>query len=108
MNKKENALQRVLILLAMAAALVLMFALGGRYLRDGKTLGEKQQELAVSRATWEGIAEKKETLQEELKEVTNQLKEARLTLEESNTRAEELREQIETLKKEIEALKSAE
>ncbi len=108
MKNKENALQRVLIFLAMAAALVLMIVLGGRYLRDGKTLGEKRQELEVSRATWERIAEEKETLQEELKEVTNELKEAKLTLEESTTRAEELRGQIETLKKEIEALKSEE
>ncbi len=106
MNNKKNQTQRILIFLAMAAAIVLMVALGGKYLQDGKKLTAKQQELKTSRATWERIAAEKEALQDELKEVTNELKEAKLTLEEAITRAGELREQIETLKEEIETLKS--
>ncbi len=104
-NKKDRA-QRILIFLAMAAAVALMIVLGGRYLGDGKKLTEKQLELETSRETWERIAAEKEELQDELKEVTNELKEAKLTLEESTTRAGELREQIETLKDEIETMKS--
>ncbi len=102
----RDGIQRLLMVLAIIAALAVMIILGGGYLRDGKILLAKNQELETSRNTWEKIAEDKEALQEELKEVTNSLKEAKLTLEESTERAEELRQDIEQLKKEIEALKS--
>ncbi len=108
MNKGGRMLQRVLLCLAMAAAVLLMVILGGRYLRDGRTLLAKQQELKSSRETWEGIAAEKEALQAELKEVRNSLKEAELTLEESTARAEELEKEIETLRAEIQALRGGE
>ncbi len=106
MNRRMSGLLRGMICLAMAAALVLMAVLGIGYLRDRKTLKEKQQALESSRAAWERIAEDKVELQGRLKEATNQLKEAKLTLEESTARAAELRTEIDTLKAEIEALKT--
>ena len=96
---------RVLMILAMALAVYLMVALAGGYLRDAETLRKTEAELAESRAVWEGIAEEKEALQEELKAATEDLKEARLTLSESETRAAELEEENETLRGEIAALK---
>ena len=94
-----------LLVLVLVLALVTAAMLTRGILRDQRALREKQAELAASRATWEKIAEEKETLQDELQEVTDALKEARLTLEESETRAEELRAEIESLEQEIADLK---
>ena len=65
---------RILMMLAMALAVYLMVALAGGYLRDAETLRKTEAELAESRAVWEGIAEEKEALQEELKAATEDLK----------------------------------
>ena len=100
----SKSLKFILVLILLLAVVAAGFLSRG-ILRDQKILREKQAELAASRATWEKIAEEKETLQDELQEVTDALKEAKLTLEESEARAEELRAEIETLKQEIEGLK---
>ena len=97
---------KLLLSLVIVTALCLTAVLALRYRSAGQRLLVLNQELAVSRARWEGIAEEKEALQADLKAVTDDLKEARLTLEESTARAAELEEDIATLEQEIAALKS--
>lgn len=97
---------KILLSLVIATALCLTAILALRYRAAGQQLLALNQELAVSRASWEGIAEEKEALQADLKTVTDNLKEARLTLEESTARAAELEEDIAVLEQEIAALKS--
>ena len=95
-----------MLCVAAAAALAVLGVVGAGLLEDARRLREMKQELSVSRNAWETTAERKETLQKELKAVTEELKEARLTLEESTTRAEELREDIAALERDIAALRA--
>ncbi|MBQ3705592.1 MAG: hypothetical protein II888_03985 [Clostridia bacterium] len=94
-----------ILTVTLLAALAVTAVLGAGILRDRRRVRELTAQLAESRARWEDIAERKETLQAELKTVEEALKEANLTIEESETRAEELREDIARLEAEIEALK---
>jgi len=87
----------------LAVALVVILWTG--VLRDRENLKTLNQELSVSRTTWEGIAEEKEALEDELEEKTNALKEAKLTLEESTEKIEEVKEDIAELETEIAELK---
>ncbi len=100
----SKGLKSILILILLFALCVTVMLTRG-ILADRKTFREKQEELEVSRATWEKIAEEKEALQDELQEARDALKEAKLTLQEKKARAEELRAEIETLKQEIAELK---
>ena len=100
-----NGTMKILLCLAMAAALAVTGVLGVGILRDRNRVREMSAELQESRSRWEDTAARKETLQEELKQVTEDLKEARLTLEESTARAEELREDIAELERQIAELR---
>ena len=98
--------EKIWLCLVMAAALCVLGVLGAGMLRDRSRMRELEGQLAVSRAAWENTAERKETLQAELKTVTEALKEAKLTLEESTARAEELRQEIARLEQEIARLRT--
>ena len=60
-------------------------------------LAEVEEELAVSQAAWQAIADEKETLNDELDVVKDALKEAQTTLEESTLRAQELQPEVDAL-----------
>ncbi|MBQ9211296.1 MAG: hypothetical protein IJ153_06295 [Clostridia bacterium] len=96
---------KITLVAATAVALLLMGAKGSVFFQDRARLRDLKQQLALSRATWEEIAARKEELQAELKTAQEDLKEAELTLQESNARAEELRQEISELQEEIAALK---
>lgn len=64
-------------------------------------LDNLQQQLTVSRNTWEGIASEKESLQEELTDMNNQIREAQLTISEAQERIIELTAENEKLTAEI-------
>lgn len=95
---------KILLCLAMVAALAVMTVLFLRYRSNSKTLSDLTAQLEVSRTSWENTAAEKEALQKELRTVSGNLREAQLSLEENTERAEELTAQIETLKQEIAAL----
>ena len=97
MNRRQEAL----LVLVMVLALALAGVLAADFNRDLCSLRDLETQLAESRAAWEGIAEKKEALQEELKTTEEALKEARLTLQESAERADSLRADIKALESEI-------
>ena len=102
-----NKSTKLLLLAALTMAAVLMLVLGSDLIRDQRKLRELNSLLSESRAAWEETAEKKETLQVELRTAEEALKEANLTLKESDERAEKVQEEIETLEKEITVLKIA-
>ena len=103
-----NSNLRLILCAVLAIALVILGTTAADIVRDWEQLRETERQLGESRSAWEGIAERKEELQAELKTVTEKLKEARLTLEESTARAEELRQDLAELQAEIEALKGTE
>jgi peptidoglycan hydrolase CwlO-like protein len=96
---------KIILFVVMAVAFALIISCTMTYLDLGKQLRNNESLLAESRATWEGIAAEKETLQAELKEKQAELKEAELSLSEATERAEELKADIETLQQDINTLK---
>lgn len=96
---------RFILLLVMAAALLFMILTFTKYVRKKKNLNDLQDQLNVSRQTWENIADEKVELQGILKTKKEELKEAELTLSESTERARTLKAEIEVLQKDIEELK---
>ena len=99
-----NRSLRAILLLVLAVAFLFTALQFADMISLNSDVRSRRAELAESRAVWEKIAEEKETLQAELKQVTNDLKEARLSLSESETRKEELKEEIQGLESEIKAL----
>ena len=97
MNKSLRALLCIVLIFALFASGIQVF----RYFRADRQVKDLRLELEESRSVWEGIAEKKESLQAELKQVTNDLKEARLSLSEAETRSQELLQEIDGLEKSI-------
>ena len=101
MNKK---LGTILPWLALLCGLILCLVLFLGYRNVSSQVREKETLLAESRAVWEGIAEKKEALQKDLKQVKSDLKEAKLTIEESKERQETLQTELKTLQSDIDSL----
>lgn len=101
MNKRLN----ILLCLVMAAAVTLMLICLLQYLNLGKDLRLQEKQLSESRASWEKIAEEKETLQAELKKIKEDLKEAELSYSEFTEKITKLTEENESLQKEIDRLK---
>ena len=98
---------RLVLLLVMAAAILFMVFALLDYTKMNRELSSLQNQLAVSRQTWETIADEKVELQGVLKTKKEELKEAELSLSEASERAETLKAEIDSLNKEIDTLKES-
>lgn len=98
---------RLVLLLVIAAAVLFMVISFLDYSHRKHDLTVLEQNLSVSRKTWETIAEEKVELQAVLKTKKEELKEAELSLSEASERAKTLKAEIETLQKDIQALKES-
>ena len=96
---------RLILLLVIAAALLFMVLSFLNYIHMKNDLDDLTDRLAVSRETWEKIAEEKVELQGILKTKKEELKEAELSLSEATERAKTLRGEIEVQQQEIQTLK---
>ncbi len=96
---------RLILLLVTAFALLFMVLSLLNYIHMKNNLADLTEQLALSRQTWEKIAEEKVELQGILKTKKEELKEVELSLSEATERAKSLRNEIEILQQEIEVLK---
>ena len=99
-----NKSLRILLFVALAAAVLLMVLSSMRYHDLGDQLSDLRFRLSESRSNWEKTAAEKETLQKDLDEKQLMLKKTEQSLNDATKKTEELRAEINLLKKEIEAL----
>ena len=105
-QRKQNMTKslRLILLLVTAFALLFMVLSLLNYIHMKNNLADLTDQLALSRQTWEKIAEEKVELQGILKTKKEELKEVELSLSEATERAKTLRNEIEILQQEIEVL----
>lgn len=88
------------------SAISLLIFLTFHLIASFSKLYDLQQQLTVSRTTWEGISNEKEALQAELTSLNDQIREAQLTISESQEKITELIAENEMLNEEIAKLQA--